>query len=391
MARQFVEAETRYHPNADQLALASTIEESLAPLLPLSRLHASQVEDARTWSSLDDIGIFGISVTEEQGGSGLGAAEEALIVMALGQRLVAPAVVATIGAAHARPNVAHASVDLASTGLASMGVASACGAHAPVGKGAAGIRGRRAAAAYRRGARTIIVEDPAADLVLLRDGPDTALYELGSCASRPIDSRLWLAGLREVVGSGEPAELAQTTRFGRAAGSGEAGAARGVDRSGAVAGLGEPIARFEVPQLLRLRLIDAAALAGISQAAVDMSVAYAGTRAQFGRPIGSFQAVKHHCANMVSAARRARDQTCFAAVAIDEGRDDAPLQVECALFVAGSAALENAGKNIQIHGGMGFSDEADPHLLIKRAQLLSTLAGGLEAANERIANIKAGW
>jgi alkylation response protein AidB-like acyl-CoA dehydrogenase len=155
--------------------------------------------------------------------------------------------------------------------------------------------------------------------------------------------------------------------------------------------LGTPIARFEAPQLLRLRLIDAAALAGISQAALDMSVAYAGTRAQFGRPIGSFQAVKHHCANMVSAARRARDQTCFAAVAIDEGRDDAALQVECALFVAGSAALENAGKNIQIHGGMGFSDEADPHLLLKRAQLLIAIAGGLEAANERIANIKAGW
>jgi alkylation response protein AidB-like acyl-CoA dehydrogenase len=333
-----VEAETRYHPNADQLALASTIEESLAPLLPLSRLHASQVEDAQTWSSLDDIGIFGISVTEEQGGSGLGAAEEALIVMALGQRLVAPAVVATIGAAHAR-----------------LGVASAGLAQTPLGKGAAGIRGRRAAAAYRRGARTIIVEDTAADLVLLRDGSDAALYESGSCVSRTVDDRLWLAGLREIVGSGEP------------------------------------IARFEAPQLLRLRLIDAAALAGISQAAVDMSVAYAGTRAQFGRPIGSFQAVKHHCANMVSAARRARDQTCFAAVAIDEGRDDAALQVECALFVAGSAALENAGKNIQIHGGMGFSDEADPHLLIKRAQLLSAIAGGLEAANERIANIKAGW
>jgi alkylation response protein AidB-like acyl-CoA dehydrogenase len=327
-----VEAETRYHPNADQLALASTIEESVAPLLPLSRLHASHVEDAQTWASLDDIGIFGISVTEERGGSGLGAAEEALIVMALGQRLVAPAVVATIGAAHA-----------------------------PLGKGAAGLRGRRAAAAYRRGVRTILVEDAAADLVLLRDGSDAALYELGSCVSRTVDDRLWLAGLREVVGPGEPV------------------------------GLGEPIGRFEAPQLLRLRLIDAAALAGISQAAVDMSVAYAGTREQFGRPIGSFQAVKHHCANMVSAARRARDQTCFAAVAIDEGRDDAALQVECALFVAGLAALENAGKNIQIHGGMGFSDEADPHLLLKRAQLLSTIAGGLEAANERIANIKGGW
>jgi alkylation response protein AidB-like acyl-CoA dehydrogenase len=348
-----VEAETRYHPNAEQLALAGTIEESLASLLPLSRVHASHVEDAQTWSSLDDIGIFGISVAEEQGGSGLGAAEEALIVMALGQRLVAPAVVATIGAAHALLGAVYASVGAGHT-AAGVARASAGVVHTH-GNGAAGLRGRRAAAAYRRGARIIIVEDAAADLVLVRDRADAALYELGSCTSRPVDDRLWLAGLREVVGSGEP------------------------------------IARFEAPQMLRLRLIDAAALAGISQAALDMSVAYAGMRAQFGRPIGTFQAVKHHCANMVSAARRARDQTCFAAVAIDEGRDDAALQVECALFVAGLAALENAGKNIQIHGGMGFSDEADPHLLLKRAQLQAAIAGGLEAANERIANIKAGW
>ena len=51
-----MEAETRYHPNAEQRALAGTIEESLAPLLPLSRLHASHVEDAGTWASLDEIG-----------------------------------------------------------------------------------------------------------------------------------------------------------------------------------------------------------------------------------------------------------------------------------------------------------------------------------------------
>jgi alkylation response protein AidB-like acyl-CoA dehydrogenase len=327
-----LEAETRYHPNAEQRALASTIEESLAPLLPLARLHASHVEDAGTWASLDEIGIFGISTSEEQGGSGLGAVEEALIVMALGQRLVAPAVLATMGATHA-----------------------SLGSKADV------LRGRRAAAAYRRGDRIIIAADAAADLVLLRAGADAALYESSACVSRPVDDRLWLAGLREVVGSAEQG------------------------------GLGEPLARLNASQVLRLRLIDAAALTGIAQAALAMSVEYAGTRAQFGRPIGSFQAVKHHCANMVIGARCARDQTTFAAVAIDEGRDDAALQVECALFVAGSAALDNAGKNIQIHGGIGFSDEADPHLLLKRAQLLVAIAGGLEAANDRISNIKAGW
>jgi alkylation response protein AidB-like acyl-CoA dehydrogenase len=69
---------------------------------------------------------------------------------------------------------------------------------------------------------------------------------------------------------------------------------------------------------------------------------------------------------------------------VDDGADDAVLQVESALFVAGSAAIENAGKNIQIHGGIGFSDEADPHRLLKRARLLLEIAGGLEAAITRI-------
>jgi alkylation response protein AidB-like acyl-CoA dehydrogenase len=145
---------------------------------------------------------------------------------------------------------------------------------------------------------------------------------------------------------------------------------------------------FQPDQVLRLRLIDAASLAGAAQAALDMSVAYALSREQFGRPIGSFQAIKHHCANMAIAARCARDLTTFAALAIDEAREDAALQVESAVYVSGTAALENAGKNIQIHGGLGFSDEADPHLLLKRTRLQLALAGGLEAANERVADTR---
>ena len=328
-----MEAETRYHPSADQLALASTIDESLMALLPLSRLHTSYGEDPQTWSGLDEIGIFGITASEEQGGSGLGPVEEALIVLSLGRHLAAPSVLATIGAAHGRPDGDR--------------------------PGSA-LRGRRVAAAYRRADRIIIIDDTEADLVLLREPTGAGLYELSSSASgRPLDDRLWLAGLREAT-PGAGVEFAADTA----------------------------LAHFDTKQILRLRLIDAAALAGISQAALDMAVAYAGIRTQFGRPIGSFQAVKHHCANMAIAARCARDQTSFAAVAVAEGRDDATLQVECALSVAGWAALDNSGKNIQIHGGIGFSDEADPHLCLKRAQLLIAIAGGLEAASARIAEIE---
>lgn len=316
----------QYHPTADQHALADTIETSLVELLPLARIHRSAEEAAGTWAQLQEIGVFAIGVDEEDGGSGLGAAEEVLIGMALGRRLASPSVFATIGAAHARSS-----------------------------PGKSWAPGERVACAYRRGPGVVQVSDSNATQLLVRSDTGAELFESPRNPGALLDDRLWVDSLHE-----RPA-------------------------------LGEPLAEFDAPGLLRLRLLDAASLAGIAQAALDMSVAYAGSRHQFGRPIGSFQAVKHHCANMAIAARCARDQTTFAAVAIDGNRDDAAFQVESALFVAGSAALENAGKNIQIHGGFGFSDEADPHLLLKRAHVLLTVAGGLEAANKRIENSKMGW
>src|SRR5689334_17436767 len=91
----------RYHPSRDQLALAGELISSLERLLPLSRLHHSPDETDETWHALNDIGLFGITLGEALGGSGLGATEEALIAMGLGRCAVAPAVIATMGALHA--------------------------------------------------------------------------------------------------------------------------------------------------------------------------------------------------------------------------------------------------------------------------------------------------
>ena len=143
---------------------------------------------------------------------------------------------------------------------------------------------------------------------------------------------------------------------------------------------------FNAAGLLRLRLIEAAALAGLADAACAMAVGYAQVREQFGRAIGSYQAVKHFCANMAIAAQSAGDLVTFAAVAIDNGRPDAFAQVEAAWIAAAQAALGNAATNIQVHGGIGFSDEADAHLFIKRARLLAAAGGGIERAVERIAD-----
>ncbi|HWK48814.1 MAG TPA: hypothetical protein VNR40_02960 [Steroidobacter sp.] len=256
-------------------------------------------------ASLEDIAMVRSGVNEARG---FGAAEEALIVVGLGRRLVAPTTLATIGALHALD------IDL---------------------------RERRVAAAYRRGERIIIVEDPQAELVLVRARDFATLCEMKDL-SGSVDHRSWRPHLRST------------------------------------ANLGEPIARFDATQLLRLRLIDAAALAGIAEATLDMSVAR----------LGMHEMVKHHCTNMAIAARCARDQTSFAAVAIDEEREDAALQVDSALFVAGSAALENAARNIQIHGGIAARAQPDPHLYLERAQLLVAIAGGLDATNRCVPSTK---
>ncbi|HVW70559.1 MAG TPA: acyl-CoA dehydrogenase [Steroidobacteraceae bacterium] len=318
-----MEHAARYHPNRDQLAIATEVTASLESLLPLSRLHASPEESDATWQALADMGLFGMTRSEEHGGSGLGLAEEALIVMGLGRRLIAPGVIASVGAMHT-PDFAAAPTDIAVN---------------------------RVAAGYRCGERLVKIAEHRSRFVLLRQDDRSLLIESNEAAPR-LDSRLWLADLRRLTDAGEP------------------------------------LAVFAGADQLRLRLLDAAILVGAAETALDMAVAYAGVREQFGRPIGSFQAVKHHCANMALAARRARDQTSFAAVALEAPREDARLQVECAFLTAGNAALESARLNIQIHGGIGFSDEADPHLVLKRAQLYINIGGGLEAAAARIAAIE---
>jgi alkylation response protein AidB-like acyl-CoA dehydrogenase len=301
----------RYHPSRDQVAVAASLREALAAILPLARLRETHEESSSSWNALVELGVFGISLPDERGGSGLGLADEALIVIELGRRVVTPSVLATVGAAPMRR----------SSG--------------------------RVASGYRRGDRVIFVDDSGAEQLLVRSAAGAQLFELPKL-SRLVDQTLWSCRLLEVVG---PIEC---------------------------------LAEADPAQALRLRLLDAAALAGLAQAALAMAVEYAGMREQFGRPIGSFQAIKHHCTNMALASRLASDQVSFAAIALDDGRDDVVLQVESALYVAGRAAIDNASTNIQIHGGMGFSDEADPHRLLKRSRVLLEIAGGLDAAVTRI-------
>jgi alkylation response protein AidB-like acyl-CoA dehydrogenase len=118
-----------------------------------------------------------------------------------------------------------------------------------------------------------------------------------------------------------------------------------------------------------------AMLIGAAECALDMIVEYAKLRETFGRAIGAYQAVRHPCADMAIRVEAARCQLFYAATALKENQPDALMQIDAARLLAQKAATANTDANIQLHGGIGVTDEHNAHLLLKRANLLWRLFG----------------
>ena len=119
----------------------------------------------------------------------------------------------------------------------------------------------------------------------------------------------------------------------------------------------------------------AAEQVGGAQRCLDMSVGYALEREQFGRPIGSFQAIKHKCADMMVDVEAARSAAYYAACVAAEGSDELPACAALAAAQCAEAYFRCAADAIQIHGGVGFTWEYDVHLHFKRAKAGETLLG----------------
>jgi alkylation response protein AidB-like acyl-CoA dehydrogenase len=155
---------------------------------------------------------------------------------------------------------------------------------------------------------------------------------------------------------------------------------------GADAAVGEPAA----PKALWGTLLDGAKVAvsayalGAASAAVDMGVAYAKERQQFGRPIGSFQAVQHRLANLQILVEQARLLTYHAAWLLDDGQD-ARRAAAMAKLRASIAVREAGTGDILVHGGYGFMLEADPQLYYRRAKALELAFGNPDAERALLA------
>ncbi len=123
---------------------------------------------------------------------------------------------------------------------------------------------------------------------------------------------------------------------------------------------------------------------GVAQQSLDLTVAYAIDRQQFGRPIGSFQVIKHKCADMLVAVELARSGVCYATRAIDSRSPDSRTAASLALAQAAEAAQYVTGESIQIHGGIGFTWEHDAHLYFKRARADAAFFGTVAFHRERM-------
>lgn len=130
----------------------------------------------------------------------------------------------------------------------------------------------------------------------------------------------------------------------------------------------------------------AAEQVGGAQRCLDMSVEYAKTRIQFGREIGSFQAIKHKCADMLIAVELARSAAYSAAWATKNGDRDKELSVATAKSFCSDAFVLCASSNIQIHGGIGFTWDHDAHLWLRRAKASQTMLGTPEMHRTYIAS-----
>ena len=137
--------------------------------------------------------------------------------------------------------------------------------------------------------------------------------------------------------------------------------------------------------------LDVAAIAlaaeqlGGAQRALDMAVEYAKIRHQFGRPIGSFQAIKHRCADLLLEVESLRSAVGYAAAAVAESPAEVPVIASLVKAYASETYFHVAAENIQIHGGIGFTWEHDAHLYFKRAKSSELFLGDAAYHRERLA------
>jgi alkylation response protein AidB-like acyl-CoA dehydrogenase len=326
--------------NDDQRDIQRTAREMLGTRSSFERVReAAEAEryDDSLWSEICELGWPGTAVEEAYRGQGLGLVELAVLLEELGY---AVAVTPHLGSALAALMIQSAGNDEQRErwlpGLAS-------GSQ----RGALGMLSGDASVAE------LVPDGAGADVVVLAD----------------------VAAAKATVqqsGGEDVAAIDPTRRYGRVSG-----------------GSGESLEGDVRAGLDRALIAVSAELLGVSQRALDMTVEYVKERKQFGVPVGSFQAVQHRAAQMLLDTEAGRGAVYYAAWAAGSAPDRLEEAAAMAKAWTSQAAKATTAAAIQLHGGIGFTWEADVHWLFKRAQLDAAFLGGASVHHARLARLAA--
>jgi alkylation response protein AidB-like acyl-CoA dehydrogenase len=324
----------------DQQAIKRTAKDLLADRFKLE--HVRELAEAGgydedVWKELCELGWPGIFIDEAYGGQGLGVVELIILMEELGYAL-APL-----------PFLSNAAAGL---------VIQAAGSEEQKQRWLPGIASGElsAAAGLLRGDEAKLVPDGAEAEVIALCGPDgVRVVERSAAEVEPV------------------ATMDATRRFARVRANGAGEALEGDPGPGIGAGL----------------LAVSAELTGVAQRAMEMAVEYARDRKQFGRPIGSYQAVSHRCAQMLLETEGARSATYYGAWTADAEPESLELAASMAKAYASDAGWRVCSSSLQVHGGIGFTWEHDLHFFLKRSKVNALLWGSASEHRERVAELSA--
>jgi alkylation response protein AidB-like acyl-CoA dehydrogenase len=322
----------------DQQAIERTAREFLAGRAGPERvreLAESGTYDDALWSQIAELGWPGIFIGEEHGGQGLGVIELVILQEALGYALTPTPFFSNAAAGF----LIHQAGSDEQKQRWLPGVASG------EQRGTLGV--------VANGEAPLVPDADSAAVIVLVDGHTATLLEAGSAELE----------MRDTIDS--------TRRFASVRANGG----------------GEQLVGDVQAGLDRAEIALAAELVGVAQWAMDAAVAYAKERRQFDRPIGSYQAVAHRCAQMMFEVESSRSAVYYAGWAADNEPESAPLAASMAKAYAADTAWRVTASSLQVHGGIGFTWEHDLHFFLKRARTDGHLLGSPRSHRDRVAEL----
>jgi len=349
--------------SAEQEELRASVRRFLEDRAPLTRVRALMDDGETDWAVWEQagsqLGLQGLAIPEAYGGAGFGFAEQAIVLEEFGAALYGgPYLASAVLAATALlPDIASGQT------VATLAFTEDGGSWD---LGAIRLSAVKDGTAWRLdGHKSFVLDGATAGLILVIATTDAGL------------SLFAVEGDTEGLSRAALPALDQTRQLARLEFAGVTGRLIGSPGDGAA---------------VLDRTLDVAAIAlaaeqlGGAQRALDMAVEYAKIRRQFDRPIGSFQAIKHRCADLLLEVESLRSAVGYAAAAVAEDSPEIPVLASLVKAYASETYFHVAAENIQIHGGIGFTWEHDAHLYFKRAKASELFLGDGAYQRERLAS-----